>query len=190
VQTLTGFKWIVRAGVGLPGSRFLFGYEEALGFAVGSVVRDKDGISAALTFLSLTAAAVARGQSVLDLLDALEQRHGVHLTSQLSLRSESPSAALARLRGRPPTSIAGRPITEVVDLWTSPAGSTGLPRADLLIYRLDGARIAVRPSGTEPKLKVYFEVVRPVTTDGLVGSRRMAAVEMGVLRQGSAALLA
>ena len=89
-ETLTGFKWIVRAGERLPGSRFLFGYEEALGYSVGTVVRDKDGIGAALTFLRLTADALGGGRNLLDLVHALEERHGVHLTAQISLRSADP----------------------------------------------------------------------------------------------------
>ena len=106
-ETLTGFKWIVRAGQGAPGSRFLFGYEEALGYAVGDVVRDKDGISASLAILSLAATARAAGQSLLDRWDALEAGHGVHLTAQLSLHAPSPAGtwpAAGRSPGR-----AGRP---------------------------------------------------------------------------------
>jgi phosphomannomutase len=193
-ETLTGFKWIVRAGERLPGSRFLFGYEEALGYSVGTVVRDKDGIGAALTFLRLTADALGGGWSVLDLLDALEERHGVHLTAQISLRSADPAAALARLRETPPAAISGRPIAATVDLvadlLTGPdLAEPDLPRSDLLIYRIDGARIALRPSGTEPKLKVYVEVVRAVAGAGLAEARRAAAVEMRALCEGVAALL-
>ena len=94
-ETLTGFKWIVRAGQGVPGSRFLFGYEEALGYAVGDVVRDKDGISAALALLSLAATARAAGRSLLDRWDALEAEHGVHLTAQVTLHAPSPAGIMA-----------------------------------------------------------------------------------------------
>ena len=94
-ETLTGFKWIVRAGQGVPGSRFLFGYEEALGYAVGDVVRDKDGISAALALLSLAATARAEGQSLRDRWDALEAEHGVHLTTQVTLHAPSPAGIMA-----------------------------------------------------------------------------------------------
>jgi phosphomannomutase len=193
-ETLTGFKWIVRAGERLPGSRFLFGYEEALGYSVGTVVRDKDGIGAALTFLRLTADALGGGRNVLDLLDALEARHGVHLTAQITLRSADPAAALARLREIPAAAISGRRIAATVDLATDSLtgpdlAEPDLPRSDLLIYRLDGARIALRPSGTEPKLKVYVEVVRAVAAAGLAEARRAAAVEMRALCEGVAALL-
>ena len=93
-ETLTGFKWIVRAGRGVPGRRFLFGYEEALGYAVGDVVRDKDGISAALALLSLAATARAAGRSLLDRWDALEAEHGVHLTAQVTLHAPSPAGII------------------------------------------------------------------------------------------------
>ena len=163
-QTLTGFKWIVRAGQGVPGSRFLFGYEEALGYAVGDVVRDKDGISALLAILSLAATARAAGQSLLDRWDALEAEHGVHLTAQLSLLAASPAGIMSRLRAAPPATLAGQPVTNADDLSAGGPGETGLPPADVLIYRLPGARVVIRPSGTEPKLKAYLEVVEPADT--------------------------
>jgi phosphomannomutase len=173
----------------------LFGYEEALGYSVGTVVRDKDGIGAALNFLRLTADALAAGHTVLDLVDALEERHGVHLTAQISLRTADPASALARLRRAPPRQISGQPVVAAVDLAAdSRSGSdlsrSDLPRSDLLIYRLDGARIAIRPSGTEPKLKVYVEVVRAVAGGGLAEARRVAAVEMSAICEGVTAMLA
>ena len=115
-ETLTGFKWIVRAGQGIPGSRFLFGYEEALGYAVGDVVRDKDGISAALALLSLAATARAAGQSLRDRWDALEAEHGVHLTTQVTLHAPSPAGIMGRLRAAPPAALAGQPVTGSEDL--------------------------------------------------------------------------
>ncbi len=104
-ETLTGFKWIVRAADGVPGSRFVFGYEEALGYAVTAAVRDKDGMSAALALLSLAATARAAGQTLLDRWDALETAHGVHLTAQVTLPTRSP----ARGHGQAPRRAAGRP---------------------------------------------------------------------------------
>ena len=86
-ETLTGFKWIARAADRVPGARFVFGYEEALGYAVGDVVRDKDGFGAALAMLRLAEGAKSAGRSVLDVYDDLERAHGVHLTSQLTLRT-------------------------------------------------------------------------------------------------------
>ena len=101
-ETLTGFKWIVRAGEQQPGSRFVFGYEEALGYAVGDVVRDKDGISAALALLSLASRARAAGQSLLDRWDALEVAHGVHLRAQLTVATRVPGEIMTGLRAAPP----------------------------------------------------------------------------------------
>jgi phosphomannomutase len=186
-ETLTGFKWIVRAGQGMPGRRFLFGYEEALGYAVGDVVRDKDGISAALALLSLAATAGAEGQSLLDRWDALEAEHGVHLTTQVTLHVPSPAGIMGRLRAAPPAALAGQPVTGCEDLAAradaaAGAREPGLPPADVLIYRLPGARVVIRPSGTEPKLKAYLEVVEPATPQTLATARMAAAERLGPLR--------
>jgi phosphomannomutase len=211
-ETLTGFKWIVRAGQGEPGSRFLFGYEEALGYAVGDVVRDKDGISAALALLSLAATARAGGQSLPDRWDALEAGHGVHLTAQVTLHAPSPAGIMGRLRAAPPAALAGQPVTGSEDLaagtdaavepdaaeadalagaaGTGAAREPGLPPADVLIYRLPGARVVIRPSGTEPKLKAYLEVVEPATPATLAAARAAAAGRLGPLRTAVADLVA
>src|SRR5262249_44874792 len=162
-ETLTGFKWIVRAAGQRgaqehPESRFVFGYEEALGYAVGDVVRDKDGISAARAIVSLAAAARAAGGSLLARWDALETAHGVHLTAPVTLQSRSPARVMARLRANPPGSLGGLPVTAITDL-ASPQrgeGGAGLPPADVLTYRLPGARVVFRPSGTEPKRTPYL----------------------------------
>ena len=184
-ETLTGFKWIVRAGEQHPGSRFVFGYEEALGYAVGDVVRDKDGISAALALLSLASRARAAGQSLLDRWDALEVTHGVHLRAQLTVGTRVPGEIMAGLRAAPPTELGGQPVLDVTDL-----GRGGpLPPSDVLIFRLLGSRLVVRPSGTEPKLKCYLEVVEPVAEAGLVAARRRAAIRMAPLRAAAATLL-
>jgi phosphomannomutase len=203
-ETLTGFKWIVRAGQGVPGRRFLFGYEEALGYAMGDVVRDKDGISAALALLSLAATASAAGQSLLDRWDALEAGHGVHLTAQVTLHAPSPAGIMGRLRAAPPAGLAGQPVTGVEDLAVraDPAAGAGaaagaggarepgLPPADVLIYRLPGARVVIRPSGTEPKLKAYLEVVEPATPQTLAAARMAATERLGPLRAAVADLVA
>jgi phosphomannomutase len=193
-QTLTGFKWIVRAGQQAPGTRFLFGYEEALGYAVGEVVRDKDGISAALAVLSLATTARAAGRSLLDRWDALEAAHGVHLTAQVTLHAPSPAGIMGRLRAAPPAALAGQPVTGSADLAdTAGAGTTGesgLPPADVLIYRLPGARVVIRPSGTEPKLKAYLEIVEPATARTLAAARAAAAKRLGPLRTAVANLVA
>ena len=101
---------------GRPGSRFLFGYEEALGYAVGDVVRDKDGIGAALAVLGLAARERQAGRTLLDAYDALETAHGVHLTAQLTLRTGSPGDVMTALRAAPPAALAGQPVTAAEDL--------------------------------------------------------------------------
>jgi phosphomannomutase len=197
-ETLTGFKWIVRAGQGDPGRRFLFGYEEALGYAVGDVVRDKDGMSAALALLSLASTVRAAGQSLLDRWDALEAMHGVHLTAQVTLHAPSPAGIMGRLRAVPLAALAGQPVTGSEDLAAGAdtaagaggAREPGLPPADVLIYRLPGARVVIRPSGTEPKLKAYLEVVEPATPQTLAAARMAAAERLGPLRAAVADLVA
>ncbi|MFF7732794.1 phospho-sugar mutase [Streptomyces sp. NPDC007984] len=157
VETLTGFKWIARA----EGLRY--GYEEALGYCVDPEgVRDKDGITAALLITELASQLKEEGRTLLDLLDDLAVEHGLHATDQLSVRVEDLAlitAAMGRLREQPPTELAGLPITRTDDLTK---GTAELPPTDGLRYTLDGARVIVRPSGTEPKLKCYLEVVIPV----------------------------
>ena len=190
-ETLTGFKWIVRAAEHSPGSRFEFGYEEALGYAVGTVVRDKDGISAAVALLGLAAAAQAAGQTLLDRWDALEAAHGVHLQAQLTLGTAAPAEIMARLRADPPATLGGQPVRSVDDLTRGGA----LPPSDVLRYHLDGARVVIRPSGTEPKLKAYLEVVGPAGAQGqapagLAAARQAAAARMAPLRAAVRSLLA
>ena len=185
-ETLTGFKWIVRAADERPRTHFVFGYEEALGYAVGDVVRDKDGISAALAMLGLTAQARSAGQSVLDRWDALETAHGVHLTAQLTLPTRAPGEIMAGLRAGPPAALGEFPVRAMTDL--APGGA--LPPTDALILRLDGARVVLRPSGTEPKLKAYLEVTEPVAPGDLAEARRRAESRMTPLRNAVEALLA
>jgi phosphomannomutase len=184
-ETLTGFKWIVRAA--RPGTRFVFGYEEALGYTVGEIVRDKDGIGAALAVLGLAARARSRGRSLLDAYDALETAHGVHQTGQVTVATAAPVHVMARLRAAPPADLGGAPVIETADLT---GGTPDLPSADVLTYRLPGARVVVRPSGTEPKIKAYLEVVEPVIGGRLAGARQAAADRFGPLRDAVAALLA
>ncbi|ONI85875.1 phosphomannomutase [Actinosynnema sp. ALI-1.44] len=169
-ETLTGFKWLVRAGDGL-----VFAYEEALGNSVDpSYVRDKDGISAAVVACDLVATLKASERTLLDVLDDLALAHGVHLTDQVSLRvTELPliGRLMAKLRADPPSTLAGVPVT-AEDL---------LPEADVLRLKGDGVRVVVRPSGTEPKLKAYLEIVAPVDTN-LTAARSAAQAKMGELR--------
>ncbi|GAA2512835.1 phospho-sugar mutase [Streptomyces thermolineatus] len=190
-ETLTGFKWISRA----EGLRY--GYEEALGYCVDPEgVRDKDGISAALVVAELAAALKADGRTLTDLLDRIAVEHGLHATDQLSVRVEDLSViagAMARLRGHPPTELAGLPVASAEDL---SAGTADLPPTDGLRYRLAGgpesgveaARVVVRPSGTEPKLKCYLEAVVPVASaDALDDARRRAGEVLAALKRDLAA---
>ncbi|MEV6546506.1 phospho-sugar mutase [Streptomyces sp. NPDC051665] len=171
-ETLTGFKWIAR----VEGLRY--GYEEALGYCVDpDGVRDKDGITAALLITELASELKAEGRDLLDLLDDLAVEHGLHATDQLAVRVEDLSViadAMRRLREQPPTALAGLAVTKAEDL---AEGTEKLPPTDGLRYTLDGARVIVRPSGTEPKLKCYLEVVVPVATHADLPAARAQATE-------------
>ena len=182
-QTRTGFKWLMRAGDGL-----VYAYEEALGYCVDPhAVRDKDGIAAAVLACDLTATARTRGVTLDDLLDALAVRHGVHLSDQISLRLADHSAvatAMAELRAAPPTELDGHPV-RVHDLRHHPEQ----PDNTLALHG-DGLRVMVRPSGTEPKLKTYLEVVEPIPApDGLPAARQAADGRMAALRRAVSAVL-
>ncbi|HEU4910800.1 MAG TPA: phospho-sugar mutase [Actinomycetes bacterium] len=177
VETLTGFKWISR----VEGLRF--GYEEALGYCVDpDAVRDKDGISAALLVAELAATLKAEGRALPDLLDDIAREHGLHATDQLAVRVEDLAlieAAMARLRATTPTSLGGRAVTSAEDL---AVGSIELPPTDGLRYRLEGdGRVIVRPSGTEPKLKCYLEVVVPVGAGDVAAARRAASEALAAI---------
>ena len=171
VETLTGFKWIGR----VPG--LAFGYEEALGYCCDpDHVKDKDGVSALLLLCELAAATKAAGRSLVDVLDDLALEHGLHATDQVAVRVADLSlitAAMERLRATPPTELGGLAVEQVEDL---ALGSADLPPTDGLRFRLaDHARVVVRPSGTEPKLKCYLEVVVPVDADAGVDAARISA---------------
>ncbi|MEU6545418.1 phospho-sugar mutase [Streptomyces sp. NPDC046859] len=172
-ETLTGFKWIAR----VDGLRY--GYEEALGYCVDPEgVRDKDGITAALLITELASTLKAEGRALPDLLDDLAVEHGLHATDQLSVRVEDLSViadAMRRLREQPPAELAGLPVTRAEDLTE---GTEKLPPTDGLRYTLQGARVIVRPSGTEPKLKCYLEVVVPVADRGALPAARAKATDL------------
>jgi phosphomannomutase len=162
--TLTGFKWLARAG-DADGRALTYAYEEALGYAVTPEVRDKDGITALLCIAGVAADARSRGKTLLDLLAEIAIDHGVVATRQWAPRFDGPQAmetmeqAIARLLVNPPAEFAGGARTALVDHRT---GAGGLPPSPLVEIEFGDSRILVRPSGTEPKLKCYFEVHGPL----------------------------
>ncbi len=171
-ETLTGFKWIAR----VPG--LVFGYEEAIGYCVDpGHVRDKDGISAALAVANLASELQESGRTLLDALDDLALEHGIYATAQVNERFPDPTAMAARvasLLADPPATLDGSQVSTVTDLSTGHAGLPPTPGVRLLAA--NGTRVIVRPSGTEPKLKTYFEVIEPV-------SRISGAAELRAARQ-------
>ena len=242
--TLTGFKWIARAAQGRA-ERLLFGYEEALGYAVCDEVRDKDGISAAALAVQLATALRAEGSSLAERLDDLYRHHGVYATGQLTVRfpaaeaAAGPAAATDRLRADPPAEIAAQPVVSVTDYLVAPArgpaaesgvagewipASAGmtkrragvtrrragitkrragitrsgpphaahqLPATDMLVFGLGGDdRVIVRPSGTEPKLKIYVETTDEVRGGDLGAARRRAQDRLGKISEAMRTLTA
>ena len=181
--TLTGFKWISR----VPG--LVFGYEEALGYCVDPQhCSDKDGITASLLMMEMAAHLKAEGRGIQDVLDDLARRFGLYTTSQVAVRVADVSLiadAMVRLRSAPPRELGRRAVQEVVDL---EEGAYGLPPTDGLLFALDGARVIIRPSGTEPKLKCYLQIVTPVDAD-LDAAKASAQAEMVALRASVSAAL-
>ncbi|MCG9737349.1 phospho-sugar mutase [Shewanella insulae] len=196
--TLTGFKWLTNVGMSkqTQENRFLFAYEEALGYTVGSMVWDKDGLSALVAFVQLTAELAAKGETLWDRLESIYRQYGYYLNRQVSIAlSGEPGAPTIgeQLRALAPSEIAGRALVSVDDISLGVRRfadgrqeTIDLPRSDVLIYRLEGnARVIVRPSGTEPKVKCYYEVVEPFgEQEGLeeVQRRAEAAMEEFVTR--------
>ena len=151
-ETFTGFKWIARAVLDRPDLRFVMGYEQALGYLVAARPLDKDGITAAVLFAEIAAVAAADGRTMQDWLDDIAGRYGRHVLADASVRMDPSDAAakVAALRADPPTAIGGRAVISTEEY----------PEADLLRFELDGGvRVQVRPSGTEPKVKLYGEAV-------------------------------
>jgi len=160
VETLTGFKWLARADAGRPGATLVYAYEEAIGHCVDpSAVRDKDGISAAVLVCDLVAALRREGRTVSDALDDLARKYGLHMTTAVSVETDA-DAVMSALRADPPTRVADEDVA-VVDL----LDRRGQERTDALIYTGETIRLAVRPSGTEPKVKAYLEIRMPVQED-------------------------
>ncbi|MEI6860200.1 MAG: phospho-sugar mutase [Shewanella sp.] len=176
LTTLTGFKWLANVGMAqqTESEQCLFAYEEALGYMVGSMVWDKDGLSALVAFVQLTAELASQGKSIWDRLEDIYREHGFHLNTQVSiaLKPTTPDIG-AYLREELPCVIAGKRVLITEDilcgLRTFQNGSTeviDLPASDVLIFKLDGGgRVIIRPSGTEPKIKCYYEVVTNMMLD-------------------------
>lgn len=190
-QSLTGFKWIWNAALDLAADgkgSLVLGYEEALGYSVGSTVRDKDGISAAVAFAVMAAVAAAREKSVLDLVGELYQRYGVWVSTQVSIRIDTPdgpekiASAMEALRADPPATIGGRGVVAITDF---SVGADDRPpylgETNLIELSLgDAGRVLARPSGTEPKLKIYVDLAGAYPESGdWLGSEAALLTEAG-----------
>ena len=190
-QTLTGHKWIQNRALELEaeGYVYLFGYEEALGYAPSSAVRDKDGISSALLMVDMASRLKARDATLLDARDELWRTHGFFADRQVSLRFEGAdaqarmNAIVDRYREDPPPTIGGQAVLRMMDLerqlqWTPLAVSplSGRAASNVLVFELQGGhRAMMRPSGTEPKLKYYFYATAPARLgNDLVGAKKRA----------------
>ncbi|MEF1289795.1 phospho-sugar mutase [Vibrio sp. M260118] len=192
-QTLTGFKWLTNVAMQKQSDeqQFLFAYEEALGYTVGNKVWDKDGLSALVAFTQLTAELKSQDKTIWDQLEAIYRQHGMYLNAQRSIALDPKAPPVGdKLRANPPTMIAGSQVEVTEDLKsltkTFADGSTesiDLPASDVLIYHLScGARVIVRPSGTEPKLKCYYEVIEKFAeSDSFEQVLDKASESMGML---------
>jgi len=180
--TLTGFKWVARPIVDRPDHRYLMGYEEALGYSIAAIVRDKDGISAALVAAEAVAETIAAGNTVWHTLDRLAVAHGTHLTGPLSIRFEGTDAqekmqtTMTRILAHPLQTLAGSPLSSSENL---AHGEHLPPTTGSLLFYADDTRVIIRPSGTEPKVKAYIEVIEPVAgPDDTEASRRRGELRL------------
>jgi phosphomannomutase len=176
-ETLTGFKWLSRPALTHPELRQVLAYEEAIGYAIGADATDKDGLSAAVAVASMASWHKSQGRTLPDALDALHEIHGAHVTENFSWRYEGPGwrerrdHALAGLSSSPPERIGDETVTGISRL-----------APDVLRIDLPDLRVAVRPSGTEPKLKCYCEAVQPVGPAGLDAARARARERLSAVR--------
>ncbi len=187
--TLTGFKWIANAAMAREvehGEAFVFGYEEALGYTVGPIVRDKDGISAAVVFADLAAALHAEGRTLDDALDALYRQHGLWVSGQVSLVRpgleglEEIADAMTRIDASTyPPELDGLRVVGATDYRTGEDERPAwLPNTSLVALQLEGgSRVLIRPSGTEPKLKIYVDLREDLAASDDVDAREAAARE-------------
>jgi phosphomannomutase len=197
VETLTGFKWLARAArdATTDGRRMVLAYEQALGAMCGTAVLDKDGISAALVMADIAATLKAEGRTIAGALDDLAVRHGVYLTGGRNVRLSGEdgmalvTSTLQRLQQTPPDAVDGVAVVEVADHMSGVRRSAdgtqqplSTPPTDLVGLTLaDGSRLQVRPSGTEPLLKFYVEVIESVAGDDVGGARARAAEHLARL---------
>lgn len=200
-EVLTGFKWIANRAIDRKaelGEHFVFGFEEALGYTVDELVRDKDGVSAAVIFAELTAVLKAKGTTVLAHLDGLYRRFGLFTSGQVNLTKKGATgiaelkAIMAKLRANPPWTVGDQAVASIRDyqrkVTTTADGATtplDLPASDVLAFMLaSGSRIIARPSGTEPKAKFYFDIREPIHGDEpLAAAEARAAATMTVLSE-------
>ncbi|HUF96033.1 MAG TPA: phospho-sugar mutase [Acidimicrobiia bacterium] len=201
LTTLTGFKWISNAGLAAEANGegvFAFGYEEALGYTVGRTVRDKDGISAAVLLADVAALEAAAGRTLLDTLADLWDEYGIWVSTQESIvrpGEEGQSeilAAVDHVATNPPGKIGGHDVTDLTDYRLGAENRPPWLGEQHLVEMSIGeaGRVLVRPSGTEPKLKVYVDLRAPTSfrdrihdeRDRLLASAEKAAREMsGIL---------
>lgn len=189
-ETLTGFKWIANRAMELEatGKRFVMGYEEALGYTIGDVVRDKDGVSGALVFADLAAWCRERGTTVLGEMDAMARRYGLYASRQVSvtMKGQDGAAQIAAImdavRAARPSTLGAYRVAGVMDLAArirvrgDVQESLALPASNALALELDGGhRVMLRPSGTEPKIKYYFDVCERVLESEPVADARARA---------------
>ncbi|MBL8954090.1 MAG: phospho-sugar mutase [Myxococcaceae bacterium] len=192
-ECLTGFKWIANRALELlpEGDEFIFGFEEALGYTVGTVARDKDGVGTAVVIADLAAWCRSRGLTLFGYLEEVQRAHGLFLAKQANFTFPGTSGAatirgiMAGFRGAHPSRIGELGVTATRDYQ---AGVGSLPKADVVAYELDGgSRVTLRPSGTEPKIKIYFELKEAVAAgEDLAaararGEKKLAALEAACL---------
>jgi phosphomannomutase len=196
-ETLTGFKWITNRAMEIEretGARFVFGYEEALGYTVDTLVRDKDGISAAARLGELAGALKARGETILGRLEKIYREFGLVVSKQHNITRPGTEGAaqikreMAAMRASPPSTIGSEKVIAITDYLPGKE----LPSSDVLTFRLEGgSRVTMRPSGTEPKIKYYFDIVEPLTRDEpFEQGRTRATARLQALMQSFIALTA
>ena len=205
-ETLTGFKWIANRAMEIEretGARFVFGFEEALGYTVGRVVRDKDGISAAVILAELAAVRWAEKKTLLDELEDLARRYGLFVSAQRAITLPGADGLarigeiMSRLRAAPPPRIGDREVLAVSDYQAQRRTARGgavtpitLPRSNVLGFDLEGgSRVIVRPSGTEPKIKLYVDLREHIAADEpIADAERRAGQKMAALGEAFAAV--